>query len=109
MVQECLALFIFTCLRFLKFLLEIIKTCSYKMSLYPFDTRSHFFVSPMERMMTRIFDDALRDFQRSPHNLNPYWLQQPMLNEVNIGNAVGSVSFQKPVSVRLLEVIICKV
>ena len=45
----------------------------------------------MERIMARVFDETLRDFQHSWHTLNPYWLQQPVLNEVNIGNAVGSL------------------
>lgn len=62
------------------------------MALYPRDY--YMFGSPMHRAMTHAFSDVLRDFDRSLRTVEPYWLNQPALQQCNIGNAVGKVGFR---------------
>uniref|UniRef100_A0A915AUH2 SHSP domain-containing protein n=1 Tax=Parascaris univalens TaxID=6257 RepID=A0A915AUH2_PARUN len=52
-------------------------------------------MSPMERYMRGFFDEALRDLDRSFGNVAPYWLEQPMMRQADIGNVIGNVTDDK--------------
>lgn len=63
------------------------------MSLFPFDDDRRFYF-PVQRYMDRVYDDLMSEFRRSMRtSVMPYWLHQPLLQQCNIGNAVGKVSF----------------
>ncbi|VDN21081.1 unnamed protein product [Gongylonema pulchrum] len=60
------------------------------MSLFRYHSpRDYFLTSPMERFLANALDNALAE--RPLHSVAPYWLDQPLLNECNIGNSVGKV------------------
>ncbi|MFH4977554.1 hypothetical protein AB6A40_004263 [Gnathostoma spinigerum] len=46
---------------------------------------------PIESMFGRFMDEAIRELDRPFRGVAPYWIEQPMLQECNIGNAVGKV------------------
>ncbi|MFH4982239.1 hypothetical protein AB6A40_008948 [Gnathostoma spinigerum] len=46
---------------------------------------------PMASMFGRLMDEAIREIDRPFRDIAPYWIDQPMLQECNIGNAVGKV------------------
>ena len=55
--------------------------------------------------MVRAIDDMMNSLERSLQCVEPYWLDQPLLQECNIGNAVGKVinnaeKFQVDIDVR---------
>uniref|UniRef100_A0A0R3S4V1 SHSP domain-containing protein n=1 Tax=Elaeophora elaphi TaxID=1147741 RepID=A0A0R3S4V1_9BILA len=58
------------------------------MSLFRYNPRDYFYTSPMERFIVNLLDNTFDD--RSSHrplqSVAPYWLNQPLLNECNIGN-----------------------
>ena len=46
---------------------------------------------PPERYFCRFFNEAMHNLEY-PFAMRPYWLDQPMMEHCNIGNAVGKVS-----------------
>ncbi|KHN78156.1 Small heat shock protein OV25-1 [Toxocara canis] len=73
------------------------------MSMYPFGRRGYerswdlapWRISPMERYMRGFFDEAMREMERPFRDLAPYWLEQPMMRQADIGNVVGNVTDDK--------------
>ncbi|VDN37326.1 unnamed protein product [Gongylonema pulchrum] len=65
------------------------------MSLFRYQSpRDYFYTSPMERFLVNALDNAFSDLSYRPlHSVAPYWLNQPVLNECNIGNSVGKARF----------------
>uniref|UniRef100_A0AAF5Q7P3 Uncharacterized protein n=1 Tax=Wuchereria bancrofti TaxID=6293 RepID=A0AAF5Q7P3_WUCBA len=61
------------------------------MSLFRYNPRDYFYTSPMERFMVNLLDNTFddRSSYRPLQSVAPYWLNQPVLNECNIGNALG--------------------
>ncbi|MFH4984060.1 hypothetical protein AB6A40_010769 [Gnathostoma spinigerum] len=46
---------------------------------------------PMESMFSRFMDEAIREIERPFRDIAPYWIDQPMLQACNIGNAIGKL------------------
>ncbi|MFH4979584.1 hypothetical protein AB6A40_006293 [Gnathostoma spinigerum] len=46
---------------------------------------------PMEQCFRRWFDRTMPDMNWPTRHIAPYWMQQPMLQECNIGNTLGKV------------------
>lgn len=64
------------------------------MSLFRYNPPDYFRTSPMERFVANLLDNAFDDgLSRPLRAVAPYWLHQPVLNECNIGSAVGEVTF----------------
>ncbi|VDK29207.1 unnamed protein product [Anisakis simplex] len=54
-----------------------------------FDSMDPWRMTPMERYMNRVF----REVERPLAALRPYWIEQPTIRQVDIGNAIGNVRF----------------
>uniref|UniRef100_A0A915PKD2 SHSP domain-containing protein n=1 Tax=Setaria digitata TaxID=48799 RepID=A0A915PKD2_9BILA len=67
------------------------------MSLFRHHSRDYFYTSPMERFMQNLLDSTFDEGHayRPLQTVAPYWLHQPVLNECNIGNAMGEVKDEK--------------
>uniref|UniRef100_A0A1I7VZ76 SHSP domain-containing protein n=1 Tax=Loa loa TaxID=7209 RepID=A0A1I7VZ76_LOALO len=66
------------------------------MSLFRYNPRDYFYTSPMERFIVNLLDNTFDDRSYRPlQSVAPYWLHQPILNECNIGNALGEVLDEK--------------
>ncbi|VDM98414.1 unnamed protein product [Thelazia callipaeda] len=66
------------------------------MSLLRFHPRDYFYSSPMERFLVNALENTFDDrAYRSLHSVAPYWLNQSLMNECNIGNAIGEVKNEK--------------
>ncbi|VDK75747.1 unnamed protein product [Litomosoides sigmodontis] len=67
------------------------------MSLFRYNPRDYFCTSPMERFIVNILDNTFDDntSYRPLQCVAPYWLNQPLLNECNIGNTLGEVLNEK--------------
>ncbi|KHN74497.1 Small heat shock protein OV25-1 [Toxocara canis] len=61
------------------------------MSLLTYYPHSYYRYSPLERSIARVFDDTLREMERPFRWIAPYWLDQPEIQQCNIGNALGSI------------------
>ncbi|VDN86213.1 unnamed protein product, partial [Brugia pahangi] len=62
------------------------------MSVFRYNPRDYFYTSPMERFIVNLLDNTFDDRYRPLQSVAPYWLNQPVLNECNIGNALGEVN-----------------
>ncbi|KAK6109408.1 Hsp20/alpha crystallin family protein [Brugia pahangi] len=65
------------------------------MSVFRYNPRDYFYTSPMERFIVNLLDNTFDDRYRPLQSVAPYWLNQPVLNECNIGNALGEVINEK--------------
>lgn len=44
-----------------------------------------------EQYFQHFYDEAMRQLDQPFRNISPYWLELPIMQECNVGNAIGKV------------------